>query len=150
MSYTPTKEQLKLYEVTPLEHLEALKDIVVAKQNEEDIRLEQTFQYGIIKRELYEYDKLKTPPTEQEVCEALGKWFKKEVKFNQNEKMFYYIAQDYIADCGEIINYDEIICSYGWGCNYDTLSLATDLPPHLITLIGRFYEGKVKDNEEHI
>lgn len=133
MSYTPIKEQLKMYEVTPLEHLEALKDIVVAKQNEEDIRLEQTIQYDIIQRELYEYNKLKTPPTEQEVCEALEKYL--------NEPVW-------------VDKFDHIRLTTQWAANkiylkdsFIGVNLHVVLPPRLITMIGKFYEGKVKDNE---
>lgn len=60
MSYTPTEEEMNLYKQTAYECLLAIKDVVVAKDkhNGEDIRLEQTFQYGVINTEIYKYEKL--------------------------------------------------------------------------------------------
>jgi hypothetical protein len=145
MSYSPTKEEQKMYKIIALEHLESLKDIVVAKDkhNGEDIRLEQTFQYGIIKRELYEYDKLKTPPTEQEVCEALGEFLNKKVYYEESPYRVFSTGLPVTSDNYIIEEQSDKLIAF----NYDICEL---YPPHIITLIGRFYEGMVKDNEEHI
>ena len=79
-----------------------------------------------------ELDKALTPPTADEVCKALSKELKRPVKFDGDN--FYYIVQrQYYGEC------DEIIC--GWSYSPKELSFEKDLPPHLITLIGLFYEG---------
>jgi len=82
--------------------------------------------------DLREIKKALTPPTADEVCEVLSKKVKRPVKFDGDN--FYYIEQrQYYDEC------DEIIC--GWSYSPKELSFETDLPPRLITLIGRFYEG---------
>mgnify|MGYP001252692458 CR=1 FL=1 len=74
-----------------------------------------------------------TPPTSDEVCKALSEYLKRDVKINSDKAFYYSEERQYYGEC------DEIICGYGWedGC----ISFEIDLPPHLITLIGRFYEG---------
>ena len=57
-----------------------------------------------------------TPPTSDEVCEALSKLTRMSVYYNNGKFRFHG------DKFGEIVDLN-------------------DLPPHLITLIGRFYEG---------
>ena len=71
---------------------------------------------------------LDTPPTEQEVCEALGEYWKKEVVYDTKNTGFYLRKK-------RIVSYFPI----------NKYLIQCFLPPHLITLIGRFYEGKVKE-----
>ena len=78
-----------------------------------------------------------TPPTYDEVCEALSEYLQREVKM-YSDNTFYYTEQRQIGEC------DEIICGYGWENEHHTIAFEFDLPPHLITLIGRFYEGVEK------
>ena len=80
-----------------------------------------------------------TPPTADEVCEALSEWLKKEVPDLFNYKVYYdnggfhyYNNKDYEV---YLVDYDEI---------FETMTLSVFLPSHLITLIGRFYEGEMK------
>ena len=75
-----------------------------------------------------------TPPTADEVCEALSEYLERNVKMDR-DNTFYYTEQRQIGEC------DEIICGYGWENEHHTIAFEIDLPPHLITLIGRFYEG---------
>ena len=75
-----------------------------------------------------------TPPTADEVCKALSECLQREVKM-YSDNTFYYTEQRQIGEC------DEIICGYGWENEHHTIAFEFDLPPHLITLIGRFYEG---------
>lgn len=81
-------------------------------------------------RELQDVWKDSTPPTEQEVCEALSEYFKKDVKFSKETKEFYYWEDEYMTVF--------ITETYGDG----RYNLGVYLPPHLITLIGRFYEAQ--------
>ena len=70
------------------------------------------------------------PPTAEEVCKALIKYFEKPVYF-ENLSFFvqhYKRKQSYK---------DYSLNVYRNG----KLKILYDLPPHLVTLIGRFYEG---------
>ena len=75
-----------------------------------------------------------TPPTEDEVCKALSEYLEREVKISK-EKSFYYSQ---ISHYGEV---DEIICGYSWEDTHYTIGFEIDLPPHIITMIGKFYES---------
>ena len=80
-----------------------------------------------------EMEKALTPPTEQEVCEALKERFGKTVKMDSDKSFYYsFVSQHY----GEI---DEIICGYSW--EYDYIYFEKDLPTNLVIMIGKFYEG---------
>ena len=64
-----------------------------------------------------------TPPTADEVCKALGEHYDRKVKYiNKRFRRFYSNC-----DRNEIIDLQSLIRF-----------------PHLITLIGRFYEGEIK------
>lgn len=83
-----------------------------------------------------------TPPTEQEVCEALSEWLKEDkpelwVKKVQHDTggFHYYNNEDYEV---YLVEYDDID---------KTMFFTQWLPPHLITMIGSFYEGEVKEND---
>lgn len=76
-----------------------------------------------------------TPPTADEVCEALGKHLNRTVKIGTNMTFYYTEERQHYGEC------DEIICGYGWEWEYRTISFEIDLTPPLITLIGRFYQG---------
>lgn len=73
-----------------------------------------------------------TPPTAEEVCQALSEYYKCEVFYNKIEKEF------------EIYDLKN---QKTWGKQCRRLYI-DDLynKPHLITMIGRFYEGV---NNEH-
>ena len=76
-----------------------------------------------------------TPPTEEEVCKALSEYFEKTVYFFENRGFFvqrYKEKQSYR-------DYSLSVYSNG------KLRIFHPFPPHLVTLIGRFYEGL--DNE---
>lgn len=69
-----------------------------------------------------------TPPTSEEVCEVLSEYFIDKYICVDN-KFYNYGGNEpkaviYKIECGVVIKYA--------------------LPPHLITLIGRFYEGMEK------
>ena len=76
-----------------------------------------------------EYDNLLkalTPPTEDEVCEALSEY--------SNKKVYYENGKFEVGKYEPSICYlqEDNIVWFNW----------FKLPPHIITMIGRFYEGK--------
>ena len=73
--------------------------------------------------ELEYIKKALTPPTADEVCKALSEYLKRNVYYEDG--MFKVHSDVY----GEIVDLNT-------------------LPPHLITLIGRFYEGLEKVGKE--
>ena len=100
---------------------------------EEGRRLRETIEH------FEEIKQALTPPTEKEVCEALSEYLEQDVK-NINE-MFYY---------GKDIQFTEI-CNTTFEDIYGNqlYAIYLNLPGHLITMISRFYEGKVKENERN-
>jgi len=91
--------------------------------------------YFLLREQIKELEELKRYPTADEVCEALSEWIKKNVEealssVRYDEKSFYYFNEyDYEENIVQK-TFDENIA---FGIH--------DLPPRLITLIGRFYEG---------
>ena len=78
-----------------------------------------------------------TPPTEQEVCEALSDWLECKVNYKAKNKTFYFRQSTYNV---ELVSYykDE----KGYVIHFE---FGEPLPPHLITRICRFYEGKARE-----
>jgi len=72
-----------------------------------------------------------TPPTEEEVCKAIVEHF-------QNSNVKYKNGAFVFAE-------DEDMIVYAYINNLGFIRFNYSLPPYLITLIGRFYEG-VSDN----
>ena len=107
--------------------LEALEAVRKEFQSRLDFPVNLTPEYRLLKKAL-------TPPTVEEVCAALSEYLEREVKISK-EKSFYYSQ---ISHCGEV---DEIICGYGWEDTHYTIGFEIDLPPHIITMIGKFYES---------
>ena len=100
---------------------------------------------GYIENELLEkaekYDELTTPPTEQEVCEALGEYMGEEIIYihyddELNMTNLLYAEGRPIAYTNKVKSAVGII---------KELVITMPLPPRLITMIGKFYEGKVKE-----
>ena len=106
--------------------LEALKYFYTVSQNGNHPELVEDA-YRILKDHL-------TPPTADEVCKALSDYFG-----------FYYYYQD-----GYFYKSDGIKYIYPLKVSGFTEIQLYDghLPPHLITLIGRFYEGLEKGGDE--
>jgi len=69
--------------------------------------------------------------SKEEVCKALSEWGTKNDEFNRVWISEHTIYTD-----------DGILCYLSKNNN---LMLSWDLPPNLITMIGRFYEGEMKD-----
>lgn len=123
--------------MTPKEALEKLVKNVVTSTDEETWKLltedskyplKQLEEYKLIVQTLTELEALKRYPTADEVCEALSEYHLFDmVEYDKKTQTFY--SGDNICYMG--IDYQDkpiIIFDY-------------ELPPHLITLIGRFYEG---------
>ena len=66
---------------------------------------------------------------------ALSEYLEREVKNNKDGSFYYVEQKQYYGEC------DEIICGYGWENEHNTIAFEIDLPPHLITMIGKFYES---------
>ena len=75
-----------------------------------------------------------TPPTSDEVCKALSEYLDRQVLKDVDDNFYY-------SEHRQIGVVDEIVCGYGWEHEHKTITFEFDLPPHLITLIGRFYQG---------
>lgn len=78
--------------------------------------------------DLREIKKALTPPTSDEVCEALSDYYGIEVVYDKQFKEFRKGFRVVAYPRENIYN------------EFDLLGI----PPHLITLVGRFYEGEIK------
>ena len=79
---------------------------------------------------------LLTPPKADEVCKAFGECYKQQV---------YYLKDNYhngfhFKDSWFIVKFEDGVVHF----TVNSFIMANSLPPHLITLIGKFYEGGVK------
>ena len=125
--------------------LEALKGIKMSIAR----HLSKQTGFSVTKHyELLQYDtqtsiveKALTPPTERELCVALNRWLEaKEIYFDDNKNIVATIefefkthSRDKGVKLSENTFYvaQEVANGYIFNCA---------LPPHLITMIGRFYE----------
>ena len=92
-----------------------------------------------------------TPPTQEDVCRQLSEYYKTDVFCRKHEHQdipavgstfidtFYYLKDR--NDVNGIKYKTERVIVMGDSVD---VSLNASLPPHLITLIGRFYEGESK------
>ena len=91
----------------------------------------------IARKHLQYYEQALTPPTAEEVCEALSKYYDREVFYsNDNRDGFHFHNSFYIVMFrdGEIHFTDSLYFQ------------VHHLPSYLITLIGRFYDGLEEEN----
>lgn len=76
-------------------------------------------------------------PTSEEVCKAFKVWYEKKncelnsVDYNKEDKTFSYT---WLYDNKPMMF---TICKMDYG----VIEFITNVPPHLITMIGKFYEG---------
>ncbi|MCK9470164.1 MAG: hypothetical protein M0Q88_00230 [Bacilli bacterium] len=79
-------------------------------------------------------EKALTPPTSEEVCKALSDYYNLPVKFYLQHNCFVIVKR-----------YEPIIIVEqevkNKNVRFNNKKAMPALPPHLITLIGRFYEG---------
>jgi hypothetical protein len=104
--------------------LEALKRLSGRYFRELPTNLQDSEDYQLLKQAL-------TPPTSDEVCEALSEYLCEKIGKKLEVE---YLNGDFILQNNYIAFLD------GKG----SLCFNFNLPPHLITLIGRFYENEVK------
>lgn len=123
--------------MTPKEALKGMCDL--SKVDDEDFRMWVGLK-GDIENALTELETLKRYPTSDEVCEALSKWIEENAIFSPSEVYYDDKKQSF-----EVGKYEPSVCYkddemiwFNW----------FRLPPHLITLIGRFYEGMEKGEGE--
>lgn len=104
--------------MTPLQALEMLAQFIIEKDDDTDFSASVIEAHNEIKKAL-------TPPTADEVCEALSD----------------YLGETVVYSCGSFYNARETAeaCAIG---NLGLVYFSTHLPPRLITLIGRFYEAQ--------
>ena len=107
--------------MTPKEALKKIKEALNPYGYYDDL-------YNEIEQALNELEELKKPPTVEEVCKALGELLAKDISYGA--KQFYYTIEN--TKCIMFVTE-----TYGDGL----WSINEYLPPHLITLIGRFYDG---------
>jgi hypothetical protein len=70
-------------------------------------------------------------PTSESVCKALSEYFKEEVSYKDDERLFVFASGDRKGGCIT-------------GCNiyHNTYAISGyAIPPHLIILLGEFYQG---------
>jgi 1,4-dihydroxy-2-naphthoyl-CoA synthase len=91
-----------------------------------------------------------TPPTADELCKAMSNYFKKwnssgyrtsTIEYKSYLKAFFFLSG---GDKKEDRGKDKTICFMESFLGDTHIRFFEDLPPHLITLIGRFYEGVEK------
>jgi hypothetical protein len=111
-----------------LEHLYTL-----ATEGTEDPSDEIELAYVTIEEALDELERLKRYPTADEVCKVLTAHTGYKVIYIEENKEFGYTEEPH-----------EFISEWITEREGQAYAITMFLPPHLITLIGRFYEGLEK------
>jgi len=114
--------------------LEAFQNIklALAKHLSEDtgVSVEKHLEYIENDTDIENVGKALTPPTEEEVCELLSK------HYNGYDVYFRQATQEFIIE-SEFAGIEDT-AAYK---RNENIFIELPLPPHLITLIGKFYEG---------
>ncbi len=127
--------------------LEALKGIKQAiaehLHKQTGVSVEKHFEYLQYDTEISIVEQALTPPTADEVCKALSEHYKKTV---------YYTVLDFDIDRGFVLQWYKEVKSIRdiklvSGTKY-RLIFYRELPPHLITMIGKFYESLEGEKNE--
>ncbi len=106
-----------------LEHLSSSNILNVFNELENNLKcIENAYKDRILSL----IRKALTPPTAEEVCEALNEHLEGEIIYDWENKRF-----EFEIDGTEVVRMT-------WR---GTVRLNSSFPPHLIVLIGRFYEG---------
>lgn len=101
--------------------------------NNNEGKVKDMFEYKALKQTLTELEELKRYPTADEVCVALSEFSKISV---------YYEYGNFLYRKERFYNQPFLVATkYKSGLIEMTKNV---LPPHIITLIGRFYEGLEK------
>lgn len=130
--------------------LEALKNIINEISNYKLHGLGDENWLGIqdVIQDIDTLEKALTPPTEEEVCEALSEYYGVEVKHNNYEHDD--INESFMRDAFYKVRIKEDMDGTKYKVKHDIVAGGKDglsfnawLPAHLITLIGKFYENEV-------
>jgi hypothetical protein len=117
--------------------LEALKHIISEINNCKlhGIGDENWLGFQDVLKDIDILEKVLTPPTADEVCKALSKWVKENILDVWNCKVYYDNGGfHYYNNC----DFEEYLVEYE---RIDkAISLSVFLPPHLVTMIGKFYD----------
>ena len=113
--------------MTPKEAFKGLCDL--SRVDNEDFKMWVGLRHDV-EQALTKLEELKRYPTSEEVCEALSEYLKEPIKYVRTS----FVNERETAEVCGLFGLD----------NYDLVDFNTPLPPHLITLIGRFYEGLEK------
>lgn len=121
-----------------LEALNGIKKVLAKYISEKTgVSVEKHFEYLQYDTEISIVAKALTPPTADEVCEALSKCEDLDkhsfITYMPENKSFTLFKQFRDDDC-----YEADLVRYEKG----TIYIAKHYPPHLITLIGRFYKAQ--------
>ena len=91
--------------------------------------LNDTFDWNIVVTYINNLQSL-TPPTKEQVCKALSVYTGEVVRYDNEEDSFISCYNDKICCLIRYIDTSKLLVKF-----------YIPLPPHLITMIGRFYEG---------
>ena len=116
--------------------LEALRELGMQTVHDEEGYEEPVEVY--LKEHYYKLMKLLLPPTEEEVCEVLSDYYSRDKIIYENGN-FYVEGDDWKGIYIELTKDEK--------GNYVIYFWVDKFPPHIVIMVGRFYESKVKDNE---
>lgn len=133
--------------MTPKEKFQLLKYLILEapldKHNIGELETKCDLYANDIEQALTELESIKRYPTAKEVCGALSKYLKAEVKYIPHpiRKNGFYLVDSglYLVSLGDD---NQVNFSYNNWIKFN------QLPPSLIVLIGRFYEGVKKAAEQ--
>ena len=115
--------------------LEALYSQIKERLANDDGKTHQTINLDISVSAMKEVLQALTPPTVEQLCEELGEFFEKAVKYISG--MFYY---------GEDLQFTEICNTTIEDLNGNQLyDIYLSLPPRLLKRIAMFYENEVQE-----
>jgi len=113
----------ELEAITLESSIENILDIIKVFGKQKDGR------YIITENALNAIEQALTPPTVDEVCDALSEWFKEKYK---------HVKEVIYRENHFVLSYD----SGGFSSITDFTVMLLNEAPHLITMIGRFYESE--------
>lgn len=111
--------------MTPLQALEMLAQFIIEKDDNTDFSASVIEAHNEIKKAL-------TPPTADEVCEAIEEEIDKEVFYDKEHQKFYSWYGD--DEC--------IYCRLAWEGAKEYV-IESCFSPKVIIIIGRFYEAQL-------
>lgn len=131
--------------MTPKEQLEQIKiahiEAHIESKNEGDFDVWFEDYYEEIEQALTELEALKKPPAVEEVCMELSRHYKEQVSYSNERHNHHFYFEKYRL--GIVMLLHENI-KFIQGDFHKT----NELPPHLITLIGKFYESLEGEKNE--